>query len=490
MQDWFTQEPMNLGSSPDATVDESTMPWLVCIKWLQASPAWVWSSSAMQQVDYKSGSIHGLFMPEPSSIDSSNDEAAGDELSVSWVRPDTLAFAAVLLNGTVVLCWAHWSAYGQLQWNSSSTISLESQGPTALLAADVTVCSNGIAVCYSTQQEHSSIRVVQLTGNPVHIQCCQLEPSPVELPVLQVAGHSQGDVDSSVTALSWDPSSHGTRLISVASTSSNGSGAMMYLLTQQQDQLLQVAQTSISSCIQQQQLVWLLDGMLLCSGKQGLQLFTAKHLHEIPVTFVQPHSRSATAQHRSASGLCQAIAASPHGVAVAAVFRSPPGSNSSVRSRLLAYNIPAYQTSSTGAVQAAAGRLLYALLMQRNTWDMVQHVLCAAGQQETDGLGTSTTTNVPQPAVVADILSLVDTKVTAQQPTLKSTYSAFWDVLKLAVLASTPGDEARTVSIDLRLRVLGNTMKPVFEVLREVRDYWRTHAVIAFAELNGFTCCQ
>ncbi|WIA34349.1 hypothetical protein OEZ86_012687 [Tetradesmus obliquus] len=53
------------------------------------------------------------------------------------------------------------------------------------------------------------------------------------------------------------------------------------------------------------------------------------------------------------------------------------------------------------------------------------------------------------------------------QPTLKSTFSARWDVLKLALLGGTPGDVARVVGVDLRLRIISHMMKPVFDVMRE-----------------------
>jgi hypothetical protein len=117
-------------------------------------------------------------------------------------------------------------------------------------------------------------------------------------------------------------------------------------------------------------------------------------------------------------------------------------------------------------------------MQQKHTWDVVQHALCAArvpasSSSTTDANGSTTaataTAAVIQPEVVGQVLSLVDSKLAVQQPTLKSTFSARWDVLKLALLSGTPGDVARVVGIDLRLRIISHMMKPVFDVMREVR---------------------
>lgn len=437
----------------------------------------------MQHVDFHKGAIHGLFLQGSQALGPGEDAAAAtDDLAFHWVRPGTLALAAVLSNGAAVVCWAHLSAYGQLQWNRTSENPMQPAG-TTVQAADVTVCSEGVAVCYVTQQEPSTVRVVQLQGSPLHAQCCQLDGAePIQLPLRQVAVHNQGDAGSSICGLSWDPSSNGTRLMSIMQDGPPAVGqpagcvnTTLALCTLQQHQLLQVAQVSITTAQQQQQqqqqIAWLLDGMLLCAGAQGLQVYQVDPLQQIQATFMQPFSRSQTGTG-SSGGWVQSVAASPHGVAVAAVVRPPSAPNnasSSNKSRLLLYNVPAYAAQTAGPIQAAAGRLLYALMLQQHTWDVVQHTLCAACQPLTDARGTTVTDGLIQPSAVAEVLALVDSKVTSQQPTLKSPYSALWDLLKLAILVATPGGEARAVGIDLRLRVVGTTLKPVFEVLREVR---------------------
>lgn len=406
---------------------------------------------------------------------SGEDAAADSDLAFHWVRPGTLALAAVLSNGTAVVCWAHWSAYGHLQWNKTSSIPLQHTS-VLVQAADVTLCSNGVAVGYTTQQEPTTVRVVELQGNPLHAQCCQLDDAePVQLPVHQVALLSHGDAGSHVTALSWDPSSNGTRFVTVkqdgkpADTQTAGhTSATLTMWTLQQRQLLQLGQATTGMAPQQQQVVWLLDSMLACAQAQGLQVYQVDPLQQIHATFMQPSDQYPTG-FGIPGAVLQSIAASPHGVAVAAVLQVPAGpSSASNNTRLLLYNVPAYTAQTAGPIRAAAGRLLYALMLQQHTWDVVQHTLCAACQPLTDARGALVTDGVVQPSAVAEVLALVDSKVTTQQPTLKSPYSALWDLLKLSILSATPGDEARAVGIDLRLRVVGTTLKPVFEVLREV----------------------
>jgi hypothetical protein len=243
--------------------------------------------------------------------------------------------------------------------------------------------------------------------------------------------------------------------------------------------------------------VWLLDGLLLWSGGCNMQVFSLDSLQEAAVHFAAPAGKfraaappaAAATGAESSSGsrsLC-ALAASPHGVAVAAVMHLPSTARGSSSSRLLLYNVPpAESTPSSSGSEAVpvspkpvAARLLWALMQQQHSWDVVQHTLCAARvpASSADVKGTpSNSSNAAaaaaaapvQPEAVGRVLALVDSKLAVQQPTLKTTFSARWDVLKLAVLSGTPGDVARVVGIDLRLRIISHMLKPVFDVMREV----------------------
>jgi DNA-binding transcriptional regulator of glucitol operon len=423
-----------------------------------------------------------------------------------WVRTGTLAIAAAMSCGAVVLAWAQWSAYGQLSWVCTHGMKLPIPaglaGKVQVATADATVCPGGVAVAYSLQQQPSTVLVAQLQGNPVHAQYALVEPNtqPLQLPVVQAGSHNLAQHGCHVTALSWDQSSSNSlRLACVSADVNSGtaadaaaggsnSSARLTLLSMQQGQLQQQAQAPCAAAAASQQLVWLLDGLLLWSGGSNMQLFTLDSLQEAAVKFAAPAARfKAPAPPPAAGGgdsscgrrsLC-ALAASPHGVGVAAVMElSSASRGSSSSSRLLLYNVPptglattSSSSSSNEGVLASpkpvASRLLWALMQQKHTWDVVQHTLCAARVPASTSSSITTAAAV-QPEAVGQVLSLVDSKLAVQQPTLKSTFSARWDVLKLALLSGTPGDVARVVGIDLRLRINSHMMKPVFDVMREV----------------------
>jgi hypothetical protein len=437
-----------------------------------------------------------------------------------WVRTGTLAVAAVMSCGAVVLAWAQWSAYGQLSWVCTSGMTLPTPaglaGKVQVATADATVSPGGVAVAYALQQQPSTVLVAQLQGNPVHAQFALVEPNtqPLQLPVVQAGSHSLTQQGCCVTALSWDQSSSSSSLrlacvsadvnsgtATAAAAGGSNSSARLTLLSMQQGQLQQQAQAPCAAAAASQQLVWLLDGLLLWSGGSNMQLFTLDTLQEAAVKFAAPAARfkapappaaAAAVGGNSSSGgrsLC-ALAASPHGVGVAAVMELSSAARGSSSSRLLLYNVPPIDlatttsSSSSEAVLASpkpvAARLLWALMQQKHTWDVVQHALCAArvptstsSSNAAVNVASSNTTTVAaaavQPEAVGQVLALVDLKLAVQQPTLKSTFSARWDVLKLALLSCTPGDVARVVGIDLRLRIISHMMKPVFDVMREVR---------------------
>jgi hypothetical protein len=561
IEDWWPHDVADLGASTaaaaaaaaqleEAAAEQSSVAYrqnsspdnLLAVQWLQPASPWVWNSSAVQQADYQSGSMHDMFAhpslagaagtavsckPDPAgdgeaaagtpgAADGAAAAAGGDQLSSSgssteefhWVRPGTLAVAAVMSSGAVVVAWAQWSAYGQLSWVCTSGMSLPTPaglaGKMQVAIADAAVCAEGVAFAYTLQQQSNTVFVAQLHGNPLHVQCALLEPGsqPLQLPVVQAGAFAIAQPECCITALSWDQSnSNSNRLACVAANRSNGasaaadaaaagssSGATVVLLSVQQGQLQQQAQVQCAAAVSQQQVVWLPDGLLLWSGGDSMQLFTVDPLQEAPVTFASPAARlrAAAAANEGGRGsrVLRALAASPHGVAVAAVMTSSSSAASGIsNSRLLLFNVPPAaqavnnSSSSSGEVgfsvhKAAAARLLWALMQQKHTWDVVQHTLCAArlpaSNTPADASSTAAAAGAIQPEVVGQVLSLVDSKLGVQQATLKSTFSARWDVLKLAVLTGTPGDVARVVGIDLRLRIISHMMKPVWDVMREV----------------------
>ncbi|KAF6265598.1 hypothetical protein COO60DRAFT_863753 [Scenedesmus sp. NREL 46B-D3] len=542
------------GQADSSSTDDfnSSCSQLVAVRWLQPVSSWAWNSSAVQQADYQAGSMHDMFAqpslaestgktgsckPDPAGTDAAaagtaagtlgppaaagdagdqpgegNCSSSGTE-GFHWVRTGALAFTAVMSCGAAVLAWAQWSAYGQLSWVCTSGMALPAPaahaGKLQVIAADAMVCAEGVAVAYALQQQPNTVAIAQLQGNPLHAQFALLEPSSQLLPVVQAGSHSLAQPECCVTALSWDQCSNSGRLACVsvqhcgtaedAAAADGSGGAILTLLNAQQGQVEQQAQAQCAAAVSQQQLVWLLDGVLLWSGGDNMQLFTLDPLQEAAVSFAAPAGRFRAAAAaptagagRSSGGrvLC-ALAASPHGVGVAAVMQWSGAARGSSSNRLLLYNAPpagaaADSSSSSSSSHAwltspkpVAARLLWALMQQKHTWDVVQHTLCASrvpadsSGADVHGASTSSSTTAAaaavQPDMVGQVLSLVDAKLAVQQPTLKSTFSARWDVLKLAVLSGTPGDVARVVGIDLRLRIISHMMKPVFDVMREVR---------------------
>eukprot|EP00775_Hariotina_reticulata_P011252 gene11252-11401_t len=125
---------------------------------------------------------------------------------------------------------------------------------------------------------------------------------------------------------------------------------------------------------------------------------------------------------------------------------------------------PAGGSGSSSSSDSSA--LLEAFTLQQDQLVPAGSVGCAGGGHHhqlawmLDGLLVMT--------AVSEVLRLVDSKLAAQQLTLKSSFSVRWDSVKLAVLDGIPDSIARTVSIDLRLRFLSHLLKPVFDVVREV----------------------
>jgi hypothetical protein len=250
---------------------------------------------------------------------------------------------------------------------------------------------------------------------------------------------------------------------------------LLEAFTLQQDQLTPAGSVSCAAAPQHHQLAWMLDGLLVLICGQHLRLCRLQPLQLLPVMFQRPsllHTASAT----NLSYVLPAVAASPHGVAVAAVVQAGPGRpGSSSSSRLLVYNVPQHPADSgSSAVEAAAGRLLWVLMQHRHCWDVVQQVLLirsGPGSSSTSSSSPPTGSSSVDEQAISEVLRLVDAKLAVQQLTLKSSFSVRWDAVKLAVLDLIPSSIARTVSMDLRLRFMSHLLRPVFDVVREVSSW-------------------
>lgn len=389
---------------------------------------------------------------------------------------------------------------------------------TILLAADAAVSADGVVVALATQQEPSKVQVVELHGNPLHHACLSAARRAQQpaLQTQALAAHSISSTGgasapaSAVLALSWDPHSNGQKLAAVtaaavdtAGGNSGGGGPSssghitLLMLAEQQQQASAVAYTltpvsvtpTASSAPRPQQCAWLLDGLLA-----GQQLLDAQTAAPVPVSFPQPAAAAPSGsslmrpQGSQAQPVLQALAASPHRVCVAmlvvSVADNSGGGSSRVSSQLHLYSIPPVSKAAAGGATGPtlAGRLVWSLLLQLHNWDVVQHVLHAAQQQpkaprqgaglphssssSNDDTGDAPSTEAAAAAAgggngallqaqrVAQVLSLVDRKLLVQPDELYNMYALRWDTLKYAVVARTPGGEARAFSIDLRLRLL------------------------------------
>jgi hypothetical protein len=247
-------------------------------------------------------------------------------------------------------------------------------------------------------------------------------------------------------------------------------------------QLAPVNSVQVACAPAPQQYAWLLDGLLV-----GQQLLDAQTLAPLDVLLPLPAASPDFAQQQqqhSTSPQLQAVVPSPHRVAAAVVWCSSSsgrhgGGSSRASSTLLLYSIPPVSKVKAGGAVAPtlAGRLVWSLLLQRHSWDLVQHLQHAAHQQPAnDALGPAAAAAAADASAgvqaqrVGHVLGLVDRKLGVQPDEVYSMYAMRWDALKYAVVCSTPGAEARAFSIDLRLRLL----VPVLEhhltaAAREVR---------------------
>lgn len=410
-----------------------------------------------------------------------------------WVQPGTLAFLAVLSSGKAVVGWATWAAQGVLRWHLAPSLALlpnpaagsigQQQQQVCVLAADVTLSPAGVLVALATLQEPDRVQVLELQGNPLHHHCLSAalrsRRPALQVQPLAACGMAAG-APCSVLGLSWDPESSGQRLAVLTSsgikaeggTAGNSSSAglvtLLNLAEQQQQQgaaaagqsymLAAVTRAHVAHALQRQQCVWLLDGLLL-----GQQLLDAQTLARLPVSLPQPAGLGFMQEEASTDPQLQALTASAHRVAVAAVYctDAAAGNSSSFKSssssRLVLYSIPPVSKLAAGGavLPTLAGRLVWSLLLQRHSWDLVLHVVHAARQMHPAGsTGSPAEVANSHAQRVAQVLSLVDRKLSAQAVEVYSMYAVRWDVLKYALVCRTPGSEAQAFSIDMRLRLL------------------------------------
>ncbi|KAF8063799.1 VPS2.1 [Scenedesmus sp. PABB004] len=477
LEDWWPHDVADLGAPAAAAAggggndsggDGGAVPRLVCVRWLAPPPAWPWNAGAASVADLAGASIQELFLP--GAADAAQQQQQPEPANpFHWVRPGTLALAAVLSDGSAVLAWAQWAAYGQLAWSTTAPVQLAP--PAArVVAADAAACADGVAVCFALADEPGTLRLATVLGSPPVAAAASPEAPPA-LALAQRAPHALHG-GGNVTGVSWDPASNGTRL---AVATSSGDGGSLRVCRVAGEELSEEGPAPCAAGVQQAQLAWLLDGLAAWSGGPGLALLTLGPLAPAPGGTATPPVR-----RRCAAGGARALvalAASPHGLGVAAVLAGGGsggggGAPWAASSRLLLFNAPAAAArpgdggdgSPSPAARPAAARLLWALLQQRHSWDAVQHVVCGAARGGGGGAGG---TRVVDPAAIGAALSIVDAALAVQPPTLKSNFWARWDVLKVALLAATPGDLARCLSVDLRLRLLSQMLKPTFDVMRE-----------------------
>jgi hypothetical protein len=468
--------------------------YMLSMQWLQPPSCWPYNNRVLQEHDFHAGSVPNMFAPpaaksRPPPVKPEAGPQADADADIHWVQPGTLAFAAVLSSGRAAVGWATWGAHGQLRWQVTPSFTLLPAGTgVAVLAADATWSVGGIAVALATQQEPDKVQVVELQANPLHHQC--LAPGLRGLqPALQVqplaATSIAAGAPCSVLSLSWDPHSSGQKLAaathsSTSSSSSSGPGHVTLLsLTVQQGvpgaapySLAAVTAAQVAQAPRSQQYAWLLDGLLV-----GQQLLDAATLVPLPLKVPLATPGGVLQQQQQQHGeqcappALQALAPSPHRVAVAMVQSASSAEQQHSSSRLLLYSIPPVSKAAAGGEVAPtlAGRLVWSLLLQRHSWDMVQHLLhvaqpqskaappAAAGARSSasaqDSAAAGEAAEV-QAQRVGQVLALVDNKLCVQADEVYTMYAARWDALKYAVVSHTPGSEARAFSIDLRLRLL------------------------------------
>lgn len=517
--DWWCHSAGQLLPAPaQGQQQQEEEEWLLSMQWLQPPPCWPYSNRVLQEHDFQAGSVPNMFAPAAprrrpagslslSALDQAGSNLEDPAAELHWVEPGTLAFAAVLSSGKAAVGWATWSVMGQLRWQVSPSIPLlpAAVGADAglLLTADATWSPSGVAVAMTTQQQPSTVHVVELQGNPLHHQC--LGPAlRSQVPVLQAKALAACSIPAAapctVVSICWDPNSDAQRLVtatcSASSTAAAANGApggasssragpghvtLLSLTEQQQQQqpgsaavpptylLTPLKAAPVTHTPEPKQWAWLLDGLLV-----GQQLLDRQTLAPLAISFEQPATGSMQQQHRAGPEL-QVLADSPHGVAVVMVQLSSSVDSSS-SSSLLVYSIPPVSKAAAGGEVAPtlAGRLVWSLLQQRHSWDLVQHLQQAAqpaGMSSSQlGAAAAAAGADLQAQRVAQVLGLVDRKLAVQPKEVYSMYAARWDALKYAVVARTPGGEARAFSIDLRLRLL----VPVLEhhltaAAREVR---------------------
>jgi hypothetical protein len=519
--DWWCHSVGQLLPAAAQGQQQQQQEYLLSMQWLQPPPCWPYSNRVLQEHDFQAGSVPNMFAPAaprrrpagslPGALEQSGSNFEDPSAELHWVEPGTLAFAAVLSSGKAAVGWATWSGMGQLRWQVSPSVPLLPAAVGAdtglLLAADATWSPSGIAVALTTQQQPSTVHVVELQGNPLHHQC--LAPAlRSQVPVLQAKALAAASIPAAaapctVISICWDPNSDAQRLVtatcsasSTAAAALNGAGSsragpghvtLLSLTEQQQQQqpqpgnaavpptylLTPLKAAQVTHAPGPAQWAWLLDGLLV-----GQQLLDRQTLVPLAMSFEQPAAASMQQQQHGVVGPeLQVLTASPHGVAVAMVQSSSgTDSSSSSNSSLLLYSIPPVSKAAAGGEVAPtlAGRLVWSLLQQRHSWDLVQHLQQAA---QPAGLGSTRLGAAAaaagaglQAGRVAQVLGLVDRKLAVQPKEVYSMYAARWDALKYAVVMRTPGGEARAFSIDLRLRLL----VPVLEhhltaAAREVR---------------------
>lgn len=518
LQDWHASplaelvgERTSQGSPPPAT--------LVHAGWLEPPPAWPWRPGSAAHVAAGAAAVYNLFVKGAAAYSGVSD--TGD---LHWVQPGTPALAAVLSDGTVTLIRGAWGAYGVLEWGVLPCSSRLAPPAESVVAAAAAACAGGVSVAWVLASQPGALCVACVEGDPHHSQCASLPGSaPVDgLRLRRLGGATvlpTPPLAGTTAALCWDSASYGTRLAVALTPAARGAPCLAYVFAVVDGVL--VCQGSHLACQGQQGqepsppthqsaqqpcdnpcrhplVAWLLDGKLAVgSSQQALTLLHVPSTQEqqqqqqqpdglqlcdTPVELCQP------AGSRGSTGVLAAMIASPHGVALAALLRTPAGSGHCAYTLLLA-NVPATTTAAAAAAAempgaAPAALLLWSLLQQRHPWDIAQHVICWAGDGAPLAPGVSSMSESCAMATrMGDALACVDRALAVQAPVPAAALCARWDVLKLLLLEGTPGRIARAVGMDLRMRLLSNALKPTVEAAKEVCVPEQSH-------VQETMCCQ